>query len=157
MTGRLGGHYTCTVANNKPSNDSKQILLQGITIMRSTVVYSYIFYSLVASVPTNLLAVQKYATSILLSWSPSSDSTGYIISYSGINGSGTFTINDASTDNYLLTGLQNGVTYTIYIIARSQHFFSLNATVGIVHLGKHHSYNRLIRCRMILLCSSRPT
>ena len=30
VTGRLGGPYTCTVANNKPSSDSAQIIVHGI-------------------------------------------------------------------------------------------------------------------------------
>ena len=30
VTGRLGGLYTCTVANNKPSNDSAQFTAEGI-------------------------------------------------------------------------------------------------------------------------------
>ena len=30
VTGRLGGLYTCTVANNKPSNDSAQLNVQGM-------------------------------------------------------------------------------------------------------------------------------
>ena len=30
VTGRLGGLYTCTVANNKPSYDSANITVQGI-------------------------------------------------------------------------------------------------------------------------------
>ena len=29
VTGRLGGLYTCTVANNKPSNDSADFTVQG--------------------------------------------------------------------------------------------------------------------------------
>ena len=29
VTGRRGGLYTCTVANNKPSQDSAQLKLQG--------------------------------------------------------------------------------------------------------------------------------
>ena len=32
VTGRLGGNYTCTVANNKPSEDSAQLIVQGIYI-----------------------------------------------------------------------------------------------------------------------------
>ena len=31
VTGKLGGLYTCTVANNKPSEDSAQLTVQGIT------------------------------------------------------------------------------------------------------------------------------
>ena len=34
VTGRLGGLYTCTVANNKPSQDSAQLKVQGIIIVR---------------------------------------------------------------------------------------------------------------------------
>ena len=29
LTGRLGGLYTCTVANNKPSIDSTSIIVEG--------------------------------------------------------------------------------------------------------------------------------
>ena len=32
VTGRLGGLYTCTVANDKPSEDSAQLKVQGIII-----------------------------------------------------------------------------------------------------------------------------
>ena len=30
VTGRLGGDYTCTVSNNKPSSSSKQLYVQGM-------------------------------------------------------------------------------------------------------------------------------
>ena len=30
VTGRLGGLYTCTVANNKPSEDSVELYVQGV-------------------------------------------------------------------------------------------------------------------------------
>ena len=30
VTGKLGGLYTCTVANDKPSNDSAQLNVQGM-------------------------------------------------------------------------------------------------------------------------------
>ena len=32
VTGRLGGDYQCNVSNNKPSNDSSNITLQGDSI-----------------------------------------------------------------------------------------------------------------------------
>ena len=35
MTGRLGGLYTCTVANNKPSNDSSSLRVKGKDNMRT--------------------------------------------------------------------------------------------------------------------------
>ena len=76
----------------------------------------------VASAPTNLMAVQEGLTSIRVSWSPPTplgDTTWYRSSYSG--SSGSVGIVGGSTDNYLLTGLVMGATYTISIEATSQH------------------------------------
>ena len=78
---------------------------------------------IVASAPTNLMAVQEGLTSIQISWSPPiplGDTTGYRIYYSG-GSSGSVDVSGGSTDNYLLTGLQNGCIYTISIVATSQH------------------------------------
>ena len=72
------------------------------------------------------MAVQEGLTSVKVSWSPPTplgDTTGYRISYSG-GSSGSVDASDGSTDNYLLTGLQNGASYTISIMGTSQHFFS---------------------------------
>ena len=33
VTGRLGGLYTCTVTNNKPSDSSEQLTVRGIVIL----------------------------------------------------------------------------------------------------------------------------
>ena len=33
VTGRLGGDYTCTVANDRPSEDSEQLTVRGIVIL----------------------------------------------------------------------------------------------------------------------------
>ena len=77
----------------------------------------------VASAPTNLMAVQEGPTSIRVSWSPPTplgDTTGYRIYYSG-GSSGSVDVSDGSTDNHLLTGLQNGESYTISIVTTSQH------------------------------------
>ena len=88
----------------------------------------------VASVPTNLMAVQEGPTSIRVSWSPPTplgDTTGYRIYYSD---SDSVDVSGGSTDNYLLTGLQNGTTYTISIVAISDHFFSKNISVRMIQL-----------------------
>ena len=72
----------------------------------------------VASAPTNLMVVQEGPTSIRVSWSPPTplgDTTGYRIYYSG-GSSGSKNVGGGSTDNYLLTGLQNGENYTISIV-----------------------------------------
>ena len=85
----------------------------------------FILFS-VASAPTNLIAVQEGPTGIQVSWTPPTplgDTTGYRIYYSG-GSSGSVDVSGGSTDNHLLTGLQNGVSYTISIVGTSEHFFS---------------------------------
>ena len=84
----------------------------------------------VASAPTSVMAVQEGLTSIRVSWSPPTplgDTTGYRIYYIYSGGSsGSEDVSDGSTYNYLLTGLQNGASYNIYIVASSQHLFSVD-------------------------------
>ena len=56
-----------------------------------------------------------------MSWTTSSGATGYRIDYTSSDGSSdSVTVSGGSTDNHLLTGLQNGDTYTISIVATSQ-------------------------------------
>lgn len=84
--------------------------------------------------PTELTAVQKGPTSIHVSWTPTSNATGYRIDYAGSDGSsGNVTVSGGSTDNYLLMDLQNGDTYTISILATSDLFHSetTDMTVGL--------------------------
>ena len=74
--------------------------------------------------PTNLTAVQEGLTSIRVSWSPPTplgNTTGYRISYNNSDSSDSVDVSGGSTDNYLLTGLVMGATYTISIEATSQH------------------------------------
>ena len=87
----------------------------------------------VASVPSDLMAVQEDPTSVRVSWSPPTplgDTTGYRISYSG-GSSGSVDINGGSTNNYLLPGLQNETSYTISIVGTSQHLSSERVEVNI--------------------------
>ena len=84
------------------------------------------------------MAVQAGPTSIRVSWTPPTplgDTTGYRIYYSG-GSSGSVDVSDGSTDNYLLTGLQNGDMYTLSIVATSRHFSSESLTVMDIGLGK---------------------
>ena len=78
----------------------------------------------VASAPTDLTAVQEGPTSIRVSWTPSSDATGYTISYTGGGSSDSVTVSGGSTDIYLLTGLMVDARYTLSIKATSQHLSS---------------------------------
>ena len=67
-----------------------------------------------------MTAVQAGPTSITVTWSPSSSATGYRINYDSSGGdSGNVTVSGGSTDMETLTGLQNGDTYTISIVATS--------------------------------------
>ena len=82
------------------------------------------------------MAVQEGPTSIRVSWSPPTplgDTTGYRIYYSDsdIDSSDSVDVSGGSTDNYLLTGLQNGDTYTISILATSQHLPSESVTLDM--------------------------
>ena len=57
-----------------------------------------------------------------MSWSPSSDATGYRIDYDSIGGdSGNVMISGGSTNplTHTLMNIQNGDTYTISIVATS--------------------------------------
>ena len=85
------------------------------------------------------MAVQEGPTSIRVSWSPPTplgDTTGYRIYYSG-GSSGSEDVSDGSTNNYLLTGLQNGDTYNVSIVTVSQHFTSNAVIVLDITLGKN--------------------
>ena len=84
----------------------------------------YYFYTTAASVPTNLMAVQEGPTGIRVFWTPPTPlrfTSGYRISYSGGN-SGSVHVNSGSTDNYLLTDLQNRKSYSLSITGTSNHF-----------------------------------
>ena len=83
--------------------------------------------------------MQDGLTNILVSWSPSSDATGHRISYdSGGGESGYVTVSNGSANSHTLTGLQNGMTYTISMVATSDYFFSNIVTVEMtVGLGKY--------------------
>ena len=92
-------------------------------------------FTAVASAPTNLMAVQEGPTSIRVSWSPPTalvDTTGYKIYYSY---SDSVDVSGGSTDSYTLTGLQNGDSYTVSILATSEHFFSELSQVPTFALG----------------------
>ena len=55
-----------------------------------------------------------------MSWTPSSNATGYRIYYDGSGShSGFEDVTNGSTDNYILEGVQDG-RYTIFIMATSE-------------------------------------
>ena len=67
------------------------------------------------------MAVQEGPDGIRVTWTPSSDANGYIISYdNGAGSSGSETVDGGNTNQKDLTSLQNGATYTISIMATSE-------------------------------------
>ena len=88
--------------------------------------------------PTGVTAVQNGPTSILVSWSPSSNVTGYTISFTG-GSSGSEAVSGGSTNSYTLTGLTNEQTYTISIVATSNNLASDTVTAMAVGLGKSNT------------------
>ena len=77
-------------------------------------------------------AVQQSNTSIEVNWmSPGSPATGYIIYYQSDGGDvRNETISGVDTESYILSNLESGVSYSISIIAVSDHLPS--AVVGPV-------------------------
>ena len=93
------------------------------------------------------MAVQEGLTSIRVSWSPPTppgDTTGYRIYYSDSDSSDSVDVSGGSTDNYLLTGLMMGATYTISIEATSEHLPSESVeTIIILCKIKRLKHNHL--------------
>ena len=84
-----------------------------------------------------MTAIQDGPTSIRVSWTPSSDATGYRIHYISVSDSGNETVSNGSTETHTLTGLVNGETYTISIVATSDNLPSEGVTADMaVGLGK---------------------
>ena len=79
------------------------------------------------------MAVQEGLTSIRVSWSPPTplgDTTGYRIYYSG-GSSDSVDVSGGSINEHVVTSLQNGDSYTISIVATSQHLPSNTVTVDM--------------------------
>ena len=137
MTGRQGGLYACTVANNKPSSDSADITLQAYGICIYTWQPLLIFFLTDTCPPSNVTAVQASLTSIRVSWRPSCNATTYNIQYTSCRGhKGGFGVYGRSTNETLLTDLQKNDIYSISIVAKSDGFPSESVILNGVILGK---------------------
>lgn len=87
------------------------------------------------------MAVQEGPTGIRVSWTPPTplgDTNRYRIYYSG-GSSGSVNVNGGSKDNHLVIDLQNGATYTIFIMGKSKHFPSEHVDFpSSISLGELH-------------------
>ena len=89
--------------------------------------------------PTGVTAVQDGPTSITVTWTPPSPlegTIGYRISYA--TGSDV-DIDGGSTNSYTLTGLTNGQTYTISIVAMAPNRPTSSPIEAQVTLGQSHT------------------
>ena len=97
-----------------------------------------------------------------MSWTPPTplgDTTGYIINYTNDDNTDSVDIDGGSTDEYTLTDLQNGETYTIYIIATSRHFpcETIDGIIVILYPGIDYMDNVSFTILYIHTFSSRLT
>ena len=134
------GDYSCSVTNTKPSSATASLTVKGIIIIAN---YSYtlcLIVDVVASPPTDVIAVQDGPSSIRVTWTPPSplgDTTGYRISFTGGGSSDSVDIRGGNTNTFLVTGLVKEVTYNVSIVGTSQHLPSTTVPVpGSVILGE---------------------
>ena len=105
--------------------------------------------------PTNVGAVQEGLTSIIVSWTPSSNATGYRIYYDSSGGhSGFEDVTNGSFDNYTLKGVQNGTPYTIFIMATSEDHPPSTLVELNIYLSKKKLF--LLMCMFILILLVSP-
>ena len=102
-----------------------------------------IFFPTDAIPPSDVTAVQHGPTSIIVTWTASSDATGYRISYTSGSDSGSETVSDGSTETHTLTGLVNGETYTISIVSTASSPGPPRAPVAAGNVGLSKSMNVL--------------
>ena len=82
------------------------------------------------SCPSGVTAVQTGLTSIRVTWTASSDATGYRIHYTSDSDSGSETISGRETVSHTLTGLVNGESYVISVAATSDQLSSVAVAAG---------------------------
>ncbi|CAI8052760.1 Receptor-type tyrosine-protein phosphatase alpha [Geodia barretti] len=123
VTGRLGGVYVCTVSNSISTTASRG---QNIEV---------------ASAPTNLMLIQTDATTIRVTWTPPSplgNTIGYTVFYSSTGSNEAPVVREASTNEVELMNLAEGGSYSISLVARSQHLPSstLTDTLDLVRVPR---------------------
>ena len=144
------GDYRCTVSN-AVSSDSATITVEGILYFRyECFMYDLTYCALGTSPPSDVTVVQEGTTSIRVSWTLVSGATGYRVEYSGgddTTGEETF---DGRATSLIITGLQNGLTYTISLVAISPNLPTSASIIRQVPLGEiTDSVLLLISCSSI--------
>ena len=82
-----------------------------------------------------MTVVQEGLTNIRVSWTLVSGATGYRVEYSGGDDTGEESV-DGSSTSLIITGLQNGLTYTISLVAISPNLPTSASIIRQVPLGE---------------------
>ena len=104
--------------------------------MYDTLFTLIIIYFPVTSPLRDVSVVQNGSNSILLSWTPSSNATGYMVNYTSSCGTNNRQlIAGGSTNEYRVTDLKDGGIYTVSIVAISDGLPSESVTNIITLMG----------------------
>ena len=107
------------------------------------------YCTLGTSPPSDVTADQEGPTSIRVSWTLVSGATGYRVEYSGGDDIGEKSADGRAT-SLIITGLQNGLTYTISLVAISPNLPTSAPITRQVTLGEiTNSVLLLISCSSI--------
>ena len=113
----------------------------------------------VASFPLSLRAAQEGPKGIKLTWDqlpPTTKTIGYTIEYQRENGGSTGTVDiDVNSTGYQLSGLLNGVTYTVVFISRSIHYN--HRTTFTIGMGKQYGWCVILVKNYINAVPAKPT
>ena len=130
VTGRLGGLYTCTVENSKPSSDSIQLSIKGTELINMLYMTVNTVFCTAANPPMELtVTTSEGSSTISVFWSGpiGGDAvTGYLVYYHHPNHNVIIinrTSNDLSATFTELTTTQR--VYTVSIQALSEHLPSI--------------------------------
>ena len=122
VTGRLGGLYTCTVSNNKPSSASATIVVRGSSTHIPHCRYQKLPIS--SSVPlAPILTVTVTSTTVTITGSVPSGSaeTGFVVEWQRDTSIGCSDVNEDTISvtgpftSYTITGLEPGNSYLVSV------------------------------------------
>ena len=120
MTRSLGGNYTCTVSNDKPSSSSSTFTVNSKYRWKNYYFINHLkLLVAVPSPPTNLILEQTDETSINVSWSPPDEPeniAGYRVYWTSSDSS---ECNTTPSTFKTLTGLVKGEYYSVSVASVS--------------------------------------
>ena len=98
--------------------------------------------------PTGVTAVQEGPTSVTVSWTQSGTVTGYWINYVSAGGEDSGSAGPITGTSHTLDNLQDGLTYTITVIAMGNHLPSQSTqnTVQICKLRMIELFRLMLFC-----------